>query len=73
MSVVISLRVSRRLKEMLDELGINWRVEVREYLERRVREEAKKRALREARRVRESIRIRGTPAAKLIREDRDER
>jgi predicted DNA-binding protein len=38
MSVVIHIRIPRRLKEKLDELGVNISEEVRSYLERRVRQ-----------------------------------
>ncbi|MGC9130868.1 MAG: antitoxin, partial [Pyrobaculum sp.] len=39
MSVVIGVRVPRRLKEELEKLGINYAEEIRRYLEQRVREE----------------------------------
>ncbi len=71
MSVVVSFRIPRELKERLERLGIDWRTEVREFLERRAREEARKRILSEARRLRMTIGKRGVSAAELIREDRD--
>jgi len=38
MSVVIRVRIPRRLKEKLDELGVNVSEEVRRFLERKVRQ-----------------------------------
>ena len=73
MSVVISLRIPRELKESLEELGVDWRREVREYLERRVREERKRRLLERAREVRRRVGRLTTDSAELIREDRDAR
>jgi len=54
MSVVISLRVPKELKESLEELGVDWRKAVREYLEKMVREERRKRILARARDQEES-------------------
>ena len=73
MSVVVSLRIPKELKLRLEELGIDWRREVREYLEKRVREEAKKVFLEKARELRKSIGRRGTPGAEIIREFRESR
>ncbi|RLE78403.1 MAG: antitoxin [Thermoprotei archaeon] len=72
MSVVIGIRVPRKLKEELEELGINYAKEVREYLMRRVREERAKRLAREIEEFRSRLRpVRGNLSAELIREDRD--
>ena len=74
MSVVISVRVPKRLKEEMDRLGgyVNWSEEIRRFLEERVRELRRKRVLEEARRVIERLpeARRGT-AAGYVREDRD--
>ncbi|MEM1599018.1 MAG: antitoxin [Pyrobaculum sp.] len=43
MSVVIGVRIPKRLKEELEKLGIDYAREIREYLQRRVREEKAKR------------------------------
>ncbi|MEZ0248130.1 MAG: antitoxin [Thermoproteus sp.] len=43
MSVVIGIRIPKRLKEELEKLGINYTEEIREYLQRRVREEKARR------------------------------
>ncbi|MEL9990815.1 MAG: antitoxin [Thermoproteus sp.] len=47
MSIVIGVRIPKKLKEELERLGINYAEEIREYLQRRVREE-KARRLAEA-------------------------
>lgn len=74
MSVVISVRIPKWLKERLDELRdtVNWSEEIRRYLEKRVREYMKRKTLEEIHRV-----IEGFPtsevgtADKYVREDRD--
>jgi len=72
LSVVIGIRVPRKLKEELEKLGINYAKEVREYLMRRVREERAKRLAREIEEFRSRLRpVRGNLSAELIREDRD--
>ena len=64
----------RKLKEELERLGIDYAGEIRAYLERRVREERLKRALREIRRIRERVgRIDEDLAARFVREDREAR
>ncbi len=74
MSVVISVRVPRRLKEEMDRLSsyVNWSEEIRRFLEERVRELRRKHVLEEARRVIERLpeAPRGT-ATGYVREDRD--
>ena len=74
MSVTVSFRVPRELKERMDRLRgvVSWSEEVRRFLERRVRELEHELALR---RLDEAIKQlppapRGT-AARYVREDRD--
>ena len=62
MSVVIHVRVPMRLKEKLEELGVNISGEVRRLLEERLAWELEE-ELRSTRRVRNSV--------PLIREDRE--
>ena len=74
MSVVISVRVPRRLKEEMDKLSgyVNWSEEIRRFLEERVRELRRKRVLEEARRVIERLpEAPSGTAAGYVREDRD--
>jgi len=68
---VVSLRIPRELKRRLDELGVDWRTRVREYLEELVMWEARKRAVERARALRRSIGREGTPAAEVVREIRE--
>lgn len=73
-SVVISVRVRKELKEELERLGIDYAEAVRRFLEELVARERRRLALEKAREVREKLRSKvGTlsPSAELIREDRD--
>jgi hypothetical protein len=73
-SVVISVRVRKELKEELERLGIDYAEAVRRFLEELVARERRRLALEKAREVRERLRSKvGTlsPSAELIREDRD--
>lgn len=73
MSVVISIRIPRRLKEKMDSLGdVNWSEEVRRFLEKRVEELRRRKVLEEVRRVIEQLPEvpRGT-VTRYVREDRD--
>ncbi|BFH73909.1 antitoxin [Sulfurisphaera javensis] len=73
MSDVISVRISRKLKKELEELGINYTDAVRSFLEELVRKEKIKKSLEEAKKIRESLKGRTfIPSSTLIREDRDE-
>lgn len=72
MSVVIGVRIPRRLKEELEELGINYAEEIRQYLEQRVREERAKRLIERIEVFKKRIKpIEENLSAMLIREDRD--
>ena len=72
MSVVIGVRIPRRLKEELEELGINYTEEIRQYLEQRVREERAKRLIERIEVFRKRIKpIEENLSVMLIREDRD--
>ena len=73
-SVVISVRVPRRLKEEMDKLRgyVDWGEEIRRFLERRVAEVKRRLAVEEARRVIEKLpeAPRGASAS-YVRGDRD--
>ena len=75
-SVVFSVRIDRRLKELMDSLrDVDWAEEVRRFLEYRVREVLKSRLLAEADKIREELLHKyGTfrSSAELIREDRED-
>lgn len=76
MSVVISVRIPRRLKEEMDRLSdiVDWSEEIRRFLESRVKELRRVKALMEIHRIIEQLPEvpRGT-AARYVREDRDSR
>jgi len=71
MSSTVSIRVPKRVKELLQELHIDWYSKVREYLEGLVEEELRNQILKEADEIRNSIGRETSPAAKLLREDRE--
>lgn len=74
LSVVISFRFPRRLKEELERLGIDYASEVKAFLEELVRIKRAERLRLEMDRLRESIKkVEGNLSADFIREDRDER
>ncbi|MBS7635519.1 antitoxin [Candidatus Bathyarchaeota archaeon] len=74
MSVVVSFRLPRRLKEELERLGIDYANEVKAFLEELVRIKRAERLRLEMDRLRESIKkVEGNLSADFIREDRDER
>ncbi|MCY0859919.1 MAG: antitoxin [Sulfolobaceae archaeon] len=75
MSEVISIRISRKLKQELEELNIDYPELVRKYLEEVVRKEKVKRLLAEADKIRDELKEKYgnfKPSYELIREDRDE-
>ena len=72
-SCVISLRIPKSLRKALDELGVDWREEVRGYLKELVRRRKRQALLEMAGKLRKSIGAEGTEASMLIREDRDGR
>lgn len=72
MSHVISLRIQKDLKNLMDMVDVNWSEEIKHFIERRVREELKKKFLSEARSLRKRIGVESrVSAAELIREDRE--
>ncbi len=72
MSSVISIRVPEELKRELESLDEDWREEVRQFLYELVRRKRREKVLEKAKELRDSIGRKGTPAADLIRVDRDE-
>jgi len=73
MSVVVSFRIPKKLKEVLDRSGVDWRRMVREYLELLALQEAKKEILSEAEALRRDVGKLTTESWRIIRESRDER
>jgi len=74
MSVVISIRIPRKLKEKMDRFRdlVNWSEEIRRFLESRVEELRRAKVLMEVRRIIEKLPEvpRGT-VTRYVREDRD--
>ncbi len=74
MSVTVSFRIPRKLKEKMDRFRgyVNWSEEVRRFLEQRVRELEQTMAIEELEKIIRELpeTPRGT-AAKYVREDRD--
>ncbi len=61
-------------EDMMDEMSdVNWQAEIRQSVERIVREKKKHRFLAEARELSKKMKPIDTSAAEMIREDRDAR
>jgi len=74
LSVVLSVRIPRRLKEELDRLGVNYSEAIRGYLEELVRREKARRLMERIEEFRRSVgNVGGNLAAEEIRRNRDER
>ena len=72
-NVVYSVRIHKELRELMEELKeINWQREIKEIIERRVKEEYRKKLMKDARKLRRAMKVE-VSSAKLIREDRDAR
>ncbi len=69
---VVSVRIPDSLKEKMKEVDLNWSDEIRKFIEQKVKEYRKKKALEEIRTRLERLPAaeRGT-AVKYVREDRD--
>ena len=76
MSVVISVRIPRELKEKMNSLRdvVNWSEEIRRFLEKRVKELYREEVLREVRRVIEMLpEVPKDTVTGYVREDRNSR
>ncbi len=74
MSVVISIRIPKKMKKELEELHIDYTKEIKMYLIKRIREERIKKILNELDKIQKEIGyIKGNNAAKFIREEREHR
>ncbi len=74
MSAVIAVRVSKKLKDELQELNLDYAQEVRECLERMVKRKKLKQLMRQVDRFRDDLYKKAgvtTPSADIIREDRE--
>lgn len=69
---VISVRVPKELKRMMKEIDINWSEEIRKFIEKRIREYRKLRALEEIDSMLSDIpEVKAGTAKSYVREDRD--
>lgn len=72
MSDVISIRISKKLKQELEELGIDYADKVRQYLEELVMRERRRRALEKIDMLKKEVKG-GSPFYEDVREDRDKK
>lgn len=71
---VYSIRLDERIRRMMDEMNdINWQAEIRQTVEKLVREKKKRRLLAEAQELWKQQTPCEVSAAEMIREDRDAR
>jgi hypothetical protein len=68
---VVSFRVPKEIKEEMKKVDINWSEEIRKFIERKLREYARKEALREIDSFLAELRAERGTASKYVREDRD--
>lgn len=69
---VYSIRLDDRVRRLMDDMpDINWQAEIRQTVERMVREKKKQRLLAEAQELWKHQKINKVGAAEMIREDRD--
>lgn len=73
MSTVLSIRIDKKLKELMKKIPIDWRSEIKEFIRRKVHDYLLQKFIEEARKCRASLPKLNVSAAELIREDRDER
>jgi len=71
-SDVISIRISKKLKQELEELGIDYADKVRQYLEELVMRERRRRALEKIDMLKKEVKG-GSPFYEDVREDRDKK
>jgi hypothetical protein len=71
---VYSIRLREDVRRMMDELAdVNWQEEIRQTVERMVREKKKQQFLEQSREMRKRMKPIPVGAAQMIREDRDAR
>jgi len=69
---VISVRVPKELKRMMKEINVNWSEEIRRFIEEKIKEYRKLKALEEIDSMLSDIpEVRAGTAKNYVREDRD--
>lgn len=73
-TTVYSIRIDDRIRKMMEEMDeVNWQAEIRESVERIVREKKKQKLLKEVKELWKEQTPNKIGAAAMIREDRDAR
>ncbi|MDE1822759.1 MAG: hypothetical protein KGI00_01695 [Candidatus Micrarchaeota archaeon] len=72
MSEIVTIRVSKELKELMNKYDINWSEELREYIEAKMKSFRLHGLLKGIVKDAQKIKVKGD-STKLIREDRDSR
>ncbi|RLG80033.1 MAG: hypothetical protein DRO40_11805 [Thermoprotei archaeon] len=73
-TTVLSIRIRRDLKEKMEKYkNINWREEIEQFIETKIRELEKHAILDEIKELLKDLPLSTVPAWKLIREDRENR
>jgi len=71
-TAVYSVRIEDRVRRMMDEMSdVNWQGEIKQTVERMVREKKKERLLAEAQQLWKHQETNAIGATEMIREDRD--
>jgi hypothetical protein len=71
-TTVYSIRLEERVRRLMDEMSdINWQAEIKQSVERMIREKKKQRLLAEAQELWKRQKTNTVGAAEMIREDRD--
>ncbi len=71
-TIVYSIRLEERVRRLMDEMSdINWQAEIKQSVERMIREKKKQRLLAEAQELWKRQKTNTIGAAEMIREDRD--
>jgi hypothetical protein len=71
-TAVYSVRIEDRIRQMMDEMSdVNWQGEIKQTVERMVREKKKERLLAEVSELLKHQKPSAIGAAEMIREDRD--
>jgi len=73
LSAVLSIRINKRLKNLMKKVKVDWKKEIEEFISAKIREELKHVYLEDAKKIRKKISPIDKSNAELIREDRDAR
>ena len=71
MSSVLSIRIRKELKTMMKKVNIDWRREIEDFIENRIKEYEKEKALNDINKILKDTTISDKAAWEDIREDRE--